>query len=65
MKNIIFAVVVLFALGAGIAYYMYNKPVASLENKKADVSVSADQILADYESDEKLPMINIWVKSSR
>ncbi len=53
MKNIIIAVVVLFTLGAGVAYYMYNKPVASLESKKADVSVSADQILADYESDEK------------
>lgn len=53
MKNIIIAVILLFAIGAGVAYYMYNKPVASLESKEADVSVSADQILADYESDEK------------
>jgi hypothetical protein len=31
---------------------MYNKPVASLEKKKADVEVSADEIIAAYEADE-------------
>ncbi|MDQ3016048.1 MAG: OB-fold putative lipoprotein [Bacteroidota bacterium] len=53
MKKLIIPILVLFVFGAGIGYYMYNKPVASLESKKADVIVSADQILADYESDEK------------
>ena len=53
MKNIIIAIAVLLAIGAGFGYYMYNKPVASLESKAADISVSADQILADYEADEK------------
>ncbi len=51
--KIVIALIVLFIAGAGIAYYMYNKPVASLERKKADVNVTADQILADYEADEK------------
>lgn len=52
MKKIIISIVVLAVIAAGIGYYMYNKPVASLENKKADVSVTADQILSEYESDE-------------
>ncbi len=53
MKKIIIAVVVLGLIGAGIGFYMYNKPVQSLEKKKPDVMVSAEQILADYETDEK------------
>lgn len=39
--------------GAGVAYYMYTKPVASLENKKPDVEVSAAKLITDYEADEK------------
>jgi tRNA_anti-like len=53
MKKIITAVVVLGVIGAGIGYYMYNKPVASLENKKPDVEVSAAKLITDYEADEK------------
>lgn len=53
MKKIIIAVVILGAIGAGIGYYMYNKPVASLENKKPDVEVSAAKLITDYEADEK------------
>lgn len=53
MKKIIIAVVVLGVIGAGIGYYMYNKPVASLENKKPDVEVSAAKLITDYEADEK------------
>ena len=53
MKKLIvpFILLVIVAIGAG--YYMYNKPVESLDNKKADVSVTADQLVADYEADEK------------
>ena len=40
-------------IGAGVGYYMYNKPVASLENKKPDVEVSAVKLISDYEADEK------------
>jgi len=53
MKKVLILLLVIGALGAGIGYYIYNKPVASLENKKADVVVSASQLIADYEADEK------------
>jgi len=39
---------------AGIGYYIYNKPVASLENKKPDVEVTATKLITDYETDEKV-----------
>ena len=53
MKKIIIPVLLVGLVAAGIGYYMYNKPVESLEKKKADVSVTASQIIADYEADEK------------
>ena len=53
MKKILIPLVALALVGAGIGFYMYNKPVESLEHKKADVTVTADQLLSDYESDEK------------
>lgn len=40
-------------LAAGIGFYIYNKPVASLENKKPDIEVTASRLISDYESDEK------------
>ena len=52
MKKILIPLLVLAFIGAGIGFYMYNKPVESLEKKKADVTVTADQLLADYESNE-------------
>jgi predicted extracellular nuclease len=53
MKKILLLVLALGIVGAGIGYYMYNKPVASLERKKADVEVTADQLIMAYETDEK------------
>ncbi|MEP6794614.1 MAG: hypothetical protein ABJB16_09835 [Saprospiraceae bacterium] len=53
MKKIFITLIVLAVIGASYGYYMYNKPVESLENKEADVTISADQLIADYESDEK------------
>lgn len=53
MKRVVILLLVLGAIGAGIGFYMYNKPVASLANKKPDVEVSASQIVTDYEADEK------------
>ena len=52
MKRILVSLVVLAIIGAGVGYYMYNKPVESLEHKKADIVISADQLLKEYESDE-------------
>lgn len=52
MRKIILILLALGIIGAGIGYYMYNKPVASLEKKKADVEVTSDEIIAAYEADE-------------
>jgi hypothetical protein len=53
MKKIILPLLILVLGGAAVAYYMYNKPVESLDKKKADVEVSAEQLLADYEANEQ------------
>jgi hypothetical protein len=53
MRKIILFLLMLGMIGAGAGYYMYNKPVASLENKKPDVEVSATKLISDYEADEK------------
>lgn len=54
MRKVILILLALGVIGAGIGYYMYNKPVASLEKKKADVAATADEIIAAYEADEKV-----------
>ena len=54
MKKILLLILALGIIGAGIGYYMYNKPVASLEKKKADAEVTADQLITAYETDEKV-----------
>jgi hypothetical protein len=51
-KQILIVIVVLGALVAAYGYYMYNKPVSSLENQKAALSLSANKLLSDYEEDE-------------
>ena len=53
MRKVILILLALGVIGAGIGYYMYNKPVASLEKKKADVEATSDEIIAAYEADEK------------
>jgi len=53
MKKILIALILLALIGAAYGYYMYNKPVESLENKEAAVTISADQLIKEYEADEK------------
>ena len=53
MRKVILILLALGVIGAGIGYYMYNKPVASLEKKKTDVEATSDEIIAAYEADEK------------
>lgn len=52
MRKVILFILMLGIIGAGVGYYMYNKPVASLEKKKPDVEVSASKLIEDYEADE-------------
>ena len=52
MKKVVLIILAAVFVAGGIGYYLYNKPVASLESKKADVTVTASQLIADYEADE-------------
>lgn len=55
IKKILFVLAILAILGGSLAYYvyyMYNKPVASLENRKPDVVLTANDLLSAYEADE-------------
>ena len=53
MKRILVPLLAIALIGGAIAFYMYNKPVESLSGKDAEVTVSADQLLADYEANEQ------------
>lgn len=52
MKKVLLLLLLLGVIGAGFGYYMYNKPVASLEKKKPEVEVTAGMLLAAYQKDE-------------
>lgn len=52
MKKIILSLIALGVLAAGYGYYLYNKPVEGAVNKKADVTITATQLVSDYEADE-------------
>lgn len=42
----------LVVLGLFGAYFMYNKPHKNMESAKADLSVSAEELFTEYETDE-------------
>lgn len=52
MKKIVLIILVLAALGAGYAYYLYNKPVADTSDLAAAYSLSADELFNQFENDE-------------
>jgi uncharacterized protein YpmB len=52
IKKILFAIIIIAILGGAYAYYQYNKPVASIESKKPDIVVSANDLFAAYDEDE-------------
>lgn len=52
IKKILPVLLGLVLAGAAVGYYLYNKPVASLERKKADVTATSVDMLNDYVNDE-------------
>lgn len=52
MKKYIWILIVIAILAGGYGYYQYNRPVASLENAGADVSITAAALLNAFETDE-------------
>ncbi len=52
MKKIAIIIGLLAVIGAGVGYMMYNKPHKDIKSTKADISISAEELFAAYESDE-------------
>lgn len=46
------ALALLGVLGAGIGFYMYNKPVDKMKTMKVDETISAEEFFTTYEEDE-------------
>ncbi len=52
MRKILLALLALAAVGAGVGYYLWNKPHENIGNAKAALTVSAEQLYADFSADE-------------
>tara|TARA_B100000795_G_scaffold264792_1_gene245724 strand:+ start:2993 stop:3412 length:420 start_codon:yes stop_codon:yes gene_type:complete len=52
IKKIIIGILVFAIIGAFVAYKMYNKPHVNVAAASADISLTADEILNDFSSDE-------------
>jgi len=52
MKKILIIIAVVFIVGAGYAYYLYNKPVANTKNIDAAYTLSADELFTHFETNE-------------
>jgi len=53
MKKVIIALVLLGLAGAGIGFYMYNKPADKMEGLSVDANVTAQELFTAYEADEE------------
>lgn len=52
MKRFLLVLIGLALIGGGIGYYLYTKPLATLENVKPDFTLSAVELYEDFETDE-------------
>jgi len=52
MKKILITLLLLAVLGAGVGFYMYNKPVDKMHTRSIDETVTAQQLFTSYEADE-------------
>jgi hypothetical protein len=52
-RNILLSILALGIIGAIYGYSEYNRKPADLADAKADITVSASQLLAEYSKDEK------------
>lgn len=51
-KKILLAVLALAIIGGGIGFYLFNKKVSGLENKKADYELTASQLYKSFDTME-------------
>lgn len=52
MKKVIVLLLLLGALGAAVAYYVYNKPHRDIASEEAAFSLTADELFDAFEADE-------------
>lgn len=52
IRKIIIVLAVIGAIGGGIGFYMFNKPLESTMSMKADYSIEPGVLLAAFEEDE-------------
>jgi tRNA_anti-like len=52
MKKILLTFLVLAAVGAGVGYYLWNKPVESMAKQAADLGIPATQLYQAFSADE-------------
>jgi len=52
LKKIIFSLILIGAIGGGIGFYMFNKPLQSTSKMKTDFTLSAVDLLQQFEEDE-------------
>jgi len=53
MKKLAFIASILILSAAIYGYYLYNKPVASVSNQTAALTLNAKELLAAFETDEE------------
>jgi len=52
MKKILVFVLLLGVIAGGVGYYLWNKPVPSVEKQKATHTLSAQELLSAFQSDQ-------------
>ncbi len=52
MRKIFLAILLLTLVGGVVTYVMYNKPHQNISDLKAEITVSSEQLFADFENDE-------------
>lgn len=52
LKKIILALLALAAIGGGVGYYMWNKPLESMATQKADLGIPSNELFAAFKADE-------------
>lgn len=52
MKRILLLIALLACVGAGVGYYLWNKPHQNMETVKADLAIDAKQLFDAYNTDE-------------
>ncbi|MBL7775457.1 MAG: hypothetical protein JNK89_05610 [Saprospiraceae bacterium] len=52
LKKLALPLLILAAIGGGIAYYLYNKKMPSMAAQKSEVAVSAADLYQEFQADE-------------